>query len=145
MSRFISVLDAPNFRVKKREIHKLIKNLSEELNFKVFSLNISFLDSSTMTEQNKRFLQHDYDTDIITLDYSEKAGLIDAEIFISYEMAIKNAKKYKTTTNNEIIRLIIHGILHLTGYDDTTPGEKRKMKRIENKLTEKYSYFELLK
>jgi probable rRNA maturation factor len=145
MSKFISVFDEPNFKVRKREIHKLIKWLSEELDFKVFSLFISFVSSEEMIGINKQFLNHDYDTDIVTLDYSNDIKIIDADIFISYPMAQKNADKYKVSVNKEIIRLIIHGILHLTGYDDKTPNEKRKMKKVENKLTEKFSILEVVK
>jgi len=148
MSKFVSVNDTREFRIQKRAVHKLVKFLSDELNFKIFSLNISFVSSDKMIEINNAFLGHDYDTDIVTLDYSEGEGgakKLDAEIYISYNQAKRNAKKYKVSVNEEVIRLIIHGILHLTGYDDTTPNEKRKMKRAENKLTKKYSFMELLK
>ncbi len=145
MLRFVSVFDSPKFKVRKREIHKLLKFLSEDLGFKILSLDLYFVDSDRMREINKRFLDHDYDTDIVTLDYSRNPELIESDIFISHQTAEKNAEKFGVTLNNEIIRLIIHGVLHLTGYDDTTPNEKRKMKKKENELTKKYSDFELLK
>lgn len=146
MSRFITVFDdTPKFSVRKREIHKLIKELSREFNFKIEMLDIFFIPSEEMIELNNQYLKHNYDTDILTFDYSVSKDLISADIFISYKMAEENAKKYKVDFNNEIIRLIIHGILHIIGYDDKTPSEKRKMKRKENELTKKYSYFEILK
>ena len=66
---------------------------------------------------------------------------MDAEIFISVPEAIDNSKKYAVTPDNELGRLIIHGILHLLGYDDTTVTKKRKMKVVENELTEKYKRY----
>ncbi len=145
MSKFVVVFDTPEFKVRKREIHKLIKLLSEELNFKIFSLEITFVDAEEMKNINVEYHGKDYDTDIITLQFSESPEVIDASIYISYPMAIYNAEKYKVSVNNEIIRLIIHGILHLVGYDDTTKSKRSKMKKVENELTEKFSYFELLK
>ncbi len=145
MLQTIYIFDNSKFKVYKRPIKKLVKFLSDELNFQVLSLEISFIDRKQMLELNKKFFYHDYDTDIITLNYSEDIKSIDTEIFISYEMAIQNAKKFRVSTNSEIIRLIIHGILHLTGYDDTTEEERKKMKRVENRLTKKFSYLEIVK
>ena len=83
---------------------------------------------------NAKFLNHYYSTDIITFDYSEDRNGIDAEIFISIDDAESNARKYKVHLKNEITRLIIHGILHLLGYDDQQKKDKIIMKRKENDL-----------
>ena len=79
-------------------------------------------------------MDHYYSTDIITFDYSENKNGIDAEIFISIDDAESNARKYKVHLKNEITRLIIHGILHLLGYDDQQKKDKIIMKRKENDL-----------
>ena len=79
-------------------------------------------------------MRHNYSTDIITFNYSGSKDLIDGEIFISTEDAESNAKKYNVSFNEEILRLVIHGILHLLGLNDKNRSEKLEMKRYENKL-----------
>ena len=89
---------------------------------------------------NKAYLQHNYSTDIITFNYSELVKKIDGEIFISIDDALDNAKKYKVSLSDELVRLVIHGVLHLLGYDDQTTSDKKTMKRLENKLLSKNKF-----
>jgi rRNA maturation RNase YbeY len=121
----------------------LIKSISEEIEFKIYSLEINFVDLETIKEVNNTYMKHNYETDIVTLDYSKKNDRLDTELFISYDVAKENAEKFKVSLNEELIRLIIHGILHVTGFDDTSPAEKRKMKKVENKLTKKFNNIDL--
>ena len=79
-------------------------------------------------------------TDIITFNYSNVLDQIDGEIFISIEDALNNSKKYKVSLSDELVRLVIHGILHLLGYDDLNTSEKKIMKRLENKLLSKNNF-----
>lgn len=102
--------------------------------FKLTSLEINFINANEIVRINQEYLKHDYSTDIITFNYSEENNLIDGEIFISVEDALENAKKFKISTKEEIFRLIIHGILHLLGYDDLKKKDKNIMKRLENRL-----------
>ncbi len=143
MSKFVHVYCSPNFTISKRIIHNLIKSISEEIEFKIYSLEINFVDLETIKEVNNTYMKHNYETDIVTLDYSKKNDRLDTELFISYDVAKENAEKFKVSLNEELIRLIIHGILHVTGFDDTSPAEKRKMKKVENKLTKKFNNIDL--
>ncbi|RPI65461.1 MAG: rRNA maturation RNase YbeY [Ignavibacteriales bacterium] len=127
-------------RLKKSKIHVLIKSLSIELGFLVSNLEINFISSKAILEINKKYLNHDYTTDIITFNYSNILDQIDGEIFISIEDALKNSKKYKVSLSDELVRLVIHGILHLLGYDDLITSEKKIMKRLENKLLSKNNF-----
>jgi probable rRNA maturation factor len=106
-------------------------------------LEINIVDSNKIVEINKKYLNHDTTTDIITFNYSKDNYSLDGEIFISLHDAIFNSKKYKVTLNIEILRLIIHGFLHLLGYDDTTITKKRVMKKMENKLVAEYKKLNL--
>lgn len=126
--------------LNKLTIHKLIHQLKCELGFSINSLEISFVHSSQMKNVNRSYLKHDYATDIITFQYSNDKNNIDGEIIISDEEASKNAKRFKTSVRGEIIRLIIHGVLHLLGYDDQNAGDKKLMKKIENSLVTKYNF-----
>lgn len=129
-----------NRSLNKRKIHQLVYYLSEEIGFSIQALQINFINNNEIRELNKKHLSHDYNTDILTFDYSNDKELIDAEIYISLDEALLNSKKFEVTFEKEIKRLVIHGILHLTGYDDKSPDEKKIMKRLENRLLSKINF-----
>lgn len=129
----LSVIDKKN-TIAKRSVHALVSYLSKEIGFKIGALQINFLSNEEILELNKKYLSHNYNTDIITFEYSRNFQKIDGEIFISVDEALNNSKRYKETFENELKRLIIHGILHLTGYDDKNENDKKIMKRMENQL-----------
>lgn len=126
------------YNFKKGFIHQLIGGLKRELNFEVNHLVINFIGSEKIEELNKKYLNHNYSTDILTFNYTGNQFTFDAEIFISIEDAKRNSKKFKVTLKDEITRLVIHGILHLLGYDDMKKKDKATMIRIENKLFNKF-------
>jgi len=121
-------------KLKKAEVHKLVKSLSSDLDFSVSNLEINFISEKSILDINKTYLKHHYTTDIITFNYSDVEKKIDGEIFISMDDALSNSKKFKVSFSEELTRLVIHGILHLLGYDDRTITDKKIMKRLENKL-----------
>lgn len=127
-------------KLNKTKVHKLIGLLQNELDFTLHSLYINFISSQNICLINKKYLNHARTTDIITFNYSGSNSDLDGEIFISVEEAKESAKRYKVSYSNELTRLVIHGILHLTGYDDIRPSDKKKMKSIENNLTIKYNF-----
>ena len=127
-------------KIKKSNVHDLIKSLSVELNFLVSNLEINFISGEDIHAINKSYLKHDYTTDIITFNYSDSLQKIDGEIFISIDDALSNSKKFKVTLSDELVRLVIHGILHLLGYDDQNLTDKKRMKRLENKLLSKNNF-----
>lgn len=126
--------------IEKRKIHSLVNSLSKSFNFKIQSLEINFIGQKEILGINKTHLNHNYFTDIITFNYSGDNKLLDGEILISVDDAIENAKNYKVSLNEETCRLVIHGILHLLGYNDISTSEKRKMKLMENKLLNKNKF-----
>ncbi|MFC2135735.1 rRNA maturation RNase YbeY [Bacteroidota bacterium] len=138
MIKNLSINTDAKFTLQKRLIHSLVNQVKEELNISINYLLINFINSSYIRSLNKKYLEHDYTTDIITFNYSGENDNLDGEIFISYADAKENSRKYKVTLGNEIIRLVVHGILHLAGYDDETPGDKKKMKKLEDELVKKY-------
>ena len=126
------------YKINKVRVHKLVNHLREELNLSILSLPVNFISSGEITAINKKYLRHNYSTDIITFNYSGDTKNIDGEMFISTDDADKNSRKYKNTLDEEFQRLIIHGILHLAGYDDMDAKSYRIMKGLENKLLNKY-------
>ncbi|HEX7356508.1 MAG TPA: rRNA maturation RNase YbeY [Ignavibacteriaceae bacterium] len=128
------------FKISKKNIHSLTSNLAKELNFTISSLEINFISGHKIYEINKKHLKHYYTTDIITFNYSNNSKEIDGEIFISLDDALENSKKFKVSYSEEIVRLVIHGILHLLGYDDQKSSDKKIMKRLENELLYKNKF-----
>ena len=96
------------------------------------NINYIFCSDKYLRRLNKKYLQHDYFTDIITFDNSVEKGRIVADIYISTDRVRTNAKKYKTTFGDELRRVIIHGALHLAGHDDKTEKQKRAMRMEED-------------
>ena len=127
-------------KIKKSNVHDLIKSLSVELNFLVSNLEINFISGENIHTINKSYLKHDYTTDIITFNYSDSLQQLDGEIFVSIDDALNNSKKFKVSLSEELVRLVIHGILHLLGYDDQNVTDKKIMKRLENKLLSKNNF-----
>lgn len=127
-------------RIQKKNIHSLVESLASELNFKLFNLEINFISDKSILEINRTYLKHNYTTDIITFNYSNVSNKIDGEIFISIDDAILNSKKFKVSLSEELARLVIHGLLHLLGYDDQGSSNKKIMKRLENKLLYKNNF-----
>lgn len=85
-------------------------------------------------------LNHDYTTDIITFNYSSDLKNIDGEIIISIDDVQINSRKFKVSFHEEIARLVIHGVLHLLGFDDQITSDKKVMKRLENKLLSNFKF-----
>jgi rRNA maturation RNase YbeY len=98
---------------------------------KIGEINIIFCSDAYLSEYNKQFLKHSSLTDIITFDYSEGKTL-SGDIFISIERVCENAIKFKVPENQELKRVMIHGILHLCGYKDKTVKDRKQMRRKED-------------
>jgi len=132
-----TVTTPKNIKIDKKVVHSIVSKLKDTLKFTIESLNVNFVSSETMIEINKQYLNHNYDTDVIAFNYSGNNTKLDGEIFISIGQAIDNAIRFNVNLDSELIRLIVHGTLHLLGYDDKKSSDKKKMKTEEDKLTEK--------
>ena len=117
--------------IEKSKINRWIKETAAGYNRKVGEITYIFCSDEKMLEINKQYLEHDYYTDIITFDYSEGV-VISGDIFISVDTVRTNAADFKVTFENELKRILIHGILHLCGQDDKTPELRLKMTENEN-------------
>ncbi|CAM1334353.1 rRNA maturation RNase YbeY [Tenacibaculum aestuariivivum] len=120
------------FKLKNEEnTSKWIQNCIEKETFELGEINYIFCDDAYLHEMNIEFLKHDTLTDIISFDYT-LGKLVGGDIFISIERVKENAKEYKVLFENELHRVIIHGILHYMKYKDKTDEEKKIMRNKEN-------------
>ncbi|MFA4924047.1 MAG: rRNA maturation RNase YbeY [Ignavibacteriaceae bacterium] len=141
----IAILIPKKIDFKKSLIRTIVLELAEELHFSIASINVSFVDKKEILELNGKYLNHHFSTDILTFNYSGSNTKLDGEIIISYEDAIENARRFHISDQEEYLRLIIHGILHLLDYDDQNKSDKLKMKRKETALVKKLNYLILNK
>ena len=117
--------------IKRRTITAWIKRVAEKYGKNPDEIAYIFCDDEEILRVNKEYLQHDYYTDIITFDYSEN-DKISGDLFISLDTVRTNAEKFGTSYDEELRRVIIHGILHLCGINDKGPGEREIMENAEN-------------
>lgn len=117
--------------IKKRETTNWIKEVAGCYGKKVGDIAYIFCSDAKILEVNNQYLQHDYYTDIITFDYSED-DTISGDIFVSIDTVKSNAEQFGTVYDEELHRIIIHGILHLCGINDKGPGERENMTKCED-------------
>ncbi len=96
-----------------------------------YDVTIVIVDNEEIARLNGQFLKHDGPTDVIAFPYEEQA--VNGDLFVSREQAESQAAEYGVTINNELARLVIHGLLHLIGFNDDTPARRGAMRRRENK------------
>ncbi len=118
-------------KIQKRKINSWIKETIISEGKSPGDLSFVFCSDNYLLGVNKQYLDHDYFTDIITFDYVEN-NVISGDIFISCDRVKENALEYKTGFENELSRIIIHGVLHLLGYEDKSEKEKLLMTKKED-------------
>jgi probable rRNA maturation factor len=148
-------------RVDTRRLRQIAKALlAESLRVEEADLGIYLVAEPEMTRLNETFLQHAGSTDVIAFDYVKVVGqasslshskipnigdrqdacpTLHGEIFICVDEAVWQARKFRTSWQSEIARYLVHGVLHLLGHDDSRAGDRRKMKRAENRLLRELS------
>ena len=115
-------------------LRRITRQTLGELGVADYELGFHFVDAAEMARINQTFLQHAGSTDVITFDHSDGAEQLHGEIFISVPDAVQQAREFRTTWTEELVRYLIHGLLHLRGYDDLQPALRRVMKREEERL-----------
>jgi probable rRNA maturation factor len=148
-----TILIANRQRTKKinaRLLKQIVGKLFEELRITEAELGINFVGAKEMAKVNWNFLRHEGSTDVITFDHADGSGersslpadgahgvtrpTLHGELFICVDEAVFQAKQFGTSWQSEIVRYVVHGVLHLRGHDDVQPDLRRKMKHAENRL-----------
>jgi rRNA maturation RNase YbeY len=117
-------------KIKKRATTKWIKSVANKYDKQIGDICYLFCTDEKILEINRQFLNHDFYTDIIAFDYSE-GNKISGDIFISLETVLSNSQKYQTSFDEELHRVMIHGILHLCGLNDKSDDEIKEMRKAE--------------
>ena len=119
-------------KIRKRDTTAWIRRVAATYGKKVGEVGYMFVDDEKILEVNREYLGHDYYTDIITFDYCE-GNTLNGDLVISLDTIKTNADKFHKEYDEELHRVIIHGILHLCGINDKGPGEREIMEAAENK------------
>lgn len=127
-------IELPN--INQRQITRWIRSVAADYGFAVGNITYIFCSDERELAVNQDFLGHDYFTDVITFDYST-ATTLNGDIFISLDTVKSNAEEVGVTFEDELHRILIHGVLHLTGQGDKTPESKAEMTRKENLALQK--------
>lgn len=125
-----------SIKLSRNQLEKTIELISAEISLNAESLTYIFVTDKYLAEMHDRYLNDPDKTDVITFNLGDEK--IEGEIYISYERAVEQAKEFAVTFDEEVTRLMIHGLLHLAGYNDIDENDQIKMKTIENNLVNKY-------
>lgn len=127
-----NVIDVKMPEISHRETTKWVRAVAASYGKRVGEVAYVFCNDDKILEVNRQYLKHDYFTDIITFDYCE-GDMLSGDLFISLDTVRTNAELFHKTYDDELHRVIIHGILHLVGINDKGPGEREIMEAAENK------------
>lgn len=124
----------------KRKVSKWINDVIKFHQKKLGNVSYIFCSNQYILELNQQYLNHNYFTDIITFDYCYD-NKVEGDIFISIDTVLDNSHRFKTNFNDELLRVIIHGVLHLVGFSDKTAKQQKQMRVLEDEaLSIFYNY-----
>ncbi len=124
--------DETDYRLKGwRKAAEIVKRIIQEENKLIGDLSCIITTDYNLRKLNVQFLEHDYYTDVIAFNYNDGI-IINGEIYISIDSVRRNSINYNVSLKNELLRVIIHGVLHLAGYNDRTKKERLEMRKIED-------------
>lgn len=125
----------PTRALDEAALAALIQHVAERENFTIRSLGIVLADRATVHRLNREFLGHDYPTDVLSFSLDEEAatqGIVDGEVYVDLDTAAERAPEFGTTFEDEAQRYVVHGLLHLMGYDDATEADRMAMRERED-------------
>jgi rRNA maturation RNase YbeY len=134
----VHVLNAhPGIAVAAPPIQRIVKGVFRGEGIGSALCNVVFIGDARMRSLNGTYLSHPYTTDVLSFPLGDEEGSLEGEIYVNVDQAGRQASTYGVSRGNELRRLVIHGALHLTGYLDGTPSERRRMTRLEDAYLER--------
>ncbi len=134
MGKFeIEIINDTSFKgIPRKALYNAITNVLNHFKVTSATINLIMVNNEQILKMNKQYLGHNYITDVISFNLSENQDDVIGEVYICLPQAQRQAIEYKTTFKNELLRLAIHGILHILGFTDSKLEEKNKMTKMEN-------------
>ncbi len=123
----------------KQQLSTLISAIEMNESCRYSEIEVVFVDENQILEMNRKFLNHDYITDILTFPYNDDPASLDGTLICCASQIEHQARDHNVSFQNELLRIVIHGLLHLAGYDDRTDDDTRKMRKLEDKYLMKYA------
>ena len=117
--------------INEQKVEKWLTMVAKQHGHTVENICFIFCSDNYLLQINQNYLRHDYYTDVITFEYSEDNEMSDADIFISLDRVRENAKTYKVPFSKELLRVVVHGLLHILGFSDETDEKKLAMRKKE--------------
>lgn len=118
--------------VNQKTIEKMVKWIFKQHHESDWTMSIIFVDDTYISDLHERYLDVREPTDVLSFDLTDSDGPREGEIYISCDTAYQNALRYHVSLENELCRLIAHGLYHILGFNDETPQQKRAMRNLEN-------------
>lgn len=134
----------PELTLAPHLCRRVLSHVADGEGVRIESLTVVLSDHQTVHDLNRRYLGHDYVTDVLAFDYSESAseaedaggGAVDGEIYVDLDTAHERHEEFGVGFQHEALRYLIHGMLHLVGYVDETSGDKQEMRTLEDRYLE---------
>jgi rRNA maturation RNase YbeY len=140
MGIFFNSVDVNSPEIDFKSFEKIIKSRIKVHGYRLGEINFVFCSDDYLLEINRKFLHHDYFTDVITFDYSEN-NIFSADIYLSLDRVEENATLFLTNSSQELVRVMAHGILHVLGFSDKEELDIIKMRTMENEILEQFNSF----
>lgn len=121
-----------SIRVVKARLVRLTELVMDQEDISEFSISVIFVDTKYIVELNRQFLNHDYSTDVLSFPLNESVSPLIGEIYVNLDKVEEQAEDYEVTFDNELQRIVIHGLLHLCGYTDDDESSKKRMTALED-------------
>lgn len=119
------------YRVDEPRIVAAVERILQDEGIRKGNVSIAIVDDATIHELNRRYLQHDYPTDVLSFPLERRRGYLEGEVILSADTACANCSRFGWTLDDELLLYAVHGTLHLVGYDDATPEVRQQMRERE--------------
>jgi probable rRNA maturation factor len=134
----IDISNEHDFPLNEARLKKAVRAVLKDAGFENGEISIAVVDDAEMHVLNRKYLDHDYPTDVLSFVLEENGGRLDGEVIVSSDYAAREAKTYGWTADDEILLYVIHGSLHLVGYDDQAPESEEKMRQREREYLSQF-------
>ena len=123
----------PTRRLDEKRLRRLIRRLAQAERCALRALSVILTDHATVLHLNRRFLEHDYLTDVLSFPFTDEPGIIEGEVYVDLDTAAERHAELGVAFEEEALRYALHGVLHLAGHDDATPEQQTAMRTLEDR------------